>query len=493
MKRIISMILALLMVMSSVLMMVACDNGNSGEDETKKLANQGNENTDTVAHNVPKQDFEGETFNSLCFRMNTTNYYYFTDEEAAGDPIKEALWQRSELIKDHLNCELTADMREGNEAQSVSSMLNDQVIAGTDEWQQALIHTIYGVSSLVNNNQAYDFNALPNVDLDAAWWDKDDMEDLRLTSKYIYGRSDFMISAPHAVVFNKTMVEDLNLDNPYKLVDDKTWTIDAMISMSKAAVNDANNDGKYMPFEDTFGIALSEISKFNSFLISCDQPISKKNDEGRLELVLNTEKTVKIVEKFYDLWTTNGAVYVAAQNMGYGINHEQLFGEGRSLFVIHDLSILEAFRDYEIDTGIVPYPKYDDKQTEYKSMDWGPMWAIPGTITNPELVGSVVELYSYYSADTIVPAYYDKLLEGKLAQDIETREMLELIFDSVSFDPVNNYFGFHSGIGDLAFVIGKLVIEGNSKNFASFYKGRANSAANKLDEFYKNLEKNGYM
>ena len=62
MKRIISMILALVMVLSSVLMMVACDNSSSGEDETKKPANQGNENTGTVAHNVPKQNFEGETF-----------------------------------------------------------------------------------------------------------------------------------------------------------------------------------------------------------------------------------------------------------------------------------------------------------------------------------------------------------------------------------------------------------------------------------------------
>jgi len=493
MKRIISMILALLMVMSSVLMMVACDNGNSGENETKKPVNQGGENTGTVSHNVPKNDFEGETFNSLCYKMNTTNYYYFTDEEAAGDPIKEALWQRSELIKDHLNCELTADMREGNEAQSVSSTLHDQVIAGTDEYQQVLLHTIYGVSSLVVNGQAYDFGELPHVDLDAEWWDKDDMEDLRLTSDYIYGRSDFVISAPHAVVFNKTMVDDLNLENIYDLVNDKAWTIDKMIAMSKAAVNDTNNDGKYMPFEDTFGITLSEISKFNSFLISCDQPISKKNDEGKIEIVINTEKTVKIVENFYDLWTTNGAVFVAAQNMGYGVNHEQLFGEGRALFVIHDLSILESFREYEIDTGIAPYPKYDEEQAEYQSMDWGPMWAIPATITNPELVGSVVELYSYFSADTIVPAYYDKVLEGKLAQDIESRKMLELIFDSVSFDPVNNYFGFHSSIGDLAFVIGKLVIEDTSKNFASFYKGRANSSQGKLDEFYKNCEKNGRL
>jgi len=494
MKKIISLILALLMIASSVIMMVACGGGDTEIEETKNpVSDETDDESGKRMHNVPKKDFEGEVFNSLCFKANTATYYYFTDEEAAGDPIKEALWQRTELIEEHLNCDLTADMRESNESERISMMLYDQVIAGTDDWQQALSHVITGVSSLVNNGQSYDFGKLPNVDLNAEWWDLDDMEDLRLNSMYTYGRSDFMISAPHAVVFNKTMADDLNLDNIYDLVNEKKWTVDTMSAMAKAAIVDANNDGKYMPFTDTYGIALSEISKFNSFLIACDQPISQKNAEGRLEIVLNTEKTVKIVEKFYDLWTTNGAVYVGAMNLGYGLNHEQLFGEGRALFVIHDLSILESFREYDIDYGIAPYPKYDEEQAEYRSMDWGPMWSIPATITNPELVGSVVELYSYFSADTIVPAYYDKLLEGKLAQDYETRKMLELIFESVSFDPVNNYFGFHSGIGDLAFVIGKLVIEGNSKNFASFYKGRANSAANTLNEFYKNLEKNGRL
>ncbi len=482
------------MVLSSVVMMVACGSESSGGTETKKPSTDTPvTDSDEKSHKVPKQDFEGETFNSLAGPLNTVKYYYFTDEEAAGDPIKEALWQRTELIKEQLNCNLTYEFKENGEMEGVSSILNDQVIAGTDEYQQVLFHPIHGVSSLVVNGQAYDFASLPHVDLGADWWDLDDMEDLRVGKYYVYGRSDFMISAPHVVIFNKTMIDDLNLESPYDLVEDGTWTIDAMISMAKSAVRDANNDGKYMPFEDTFGIALSEISKFNSFLISCDQPISQKNAEGRLELVLNTEKTVKIVEKFYDLWTTSGAVYVGADNLGYGINHEGLFGEGRALFVIHDLSILESFREYEVDTGIAPYPKYDEAQAEYKSMDWGSMWAIPATIRNPELVGSVVELYSFYSADTIVPAYYDKVLEGKLAQDIESRKMLELIFESVSFDPINNYFGFHSGIGHLAFVIGKLVIEGNSQNFASFYKGRANSAQNTLDEYYKSLEKGGLI
>ena len=143
MKRIISLILALLMITSSVVMMVSCGGDGTKEDETKKQTSDvADDESGKKMHKVPKKDFEGETFNSLCFKANTATYYYFTDEEAAGDPIKEALWQRTELIEEHLNCELTADMRESIESERISMMLYDQVIAGTDDWQQALSHVI---------------------------------------------------------------------------------------------------------------------------------------------------------------------------------------------------------------------------------------------------------------------------------------------------------------------------------------------------------------
>ena len=126
-------------------------------------------------HKVPKQDFDGETFNSLCYKMNTTNYYYFTDEETSGDPIKEALWQRDELIEEHLNVNLTADMREGNESERVATLLRDDMAGDLDTYQQVLMHTISGVADVVVNGFTYDFAALPNVDLTASWWDLEDM------------------------------------------------------------------------------------------------------------------------------------------------------------------------------------------------------------------------------------------------------------------------------------------------------------------------------
>ena len=172
------------------------------------------------------------------------------------------------------------------------------------------------------------------------------------------------------------------------------------------------------------------------------------------------------------------------------VNMDQLFCENRAMFALYDPSFLESLRNAEIDYGIVPYPMYDENQGRYYSQDWGILWAVPKQIRNPELVGSVSELYSYYSKDTAVAAYYDKVLDGKLANDLDSRRMLDLIFESVSFDPVYNYFGFRSNIGSIAFVIGYLAANG-SKDFASYYKERERDANLVIREFYDNLERNG--
>ena len=499
MKRIISLLLALLVVAPTILMnscAPATDAESAQETDTGAESETSRDGiTHTEMHGVPKKDFEGENFHSYYFLESknrpfytaaTATYYYFTDEEASGDPMKEALWKRTELIVDHLNVSITG---EGYEDDGIATVLYNEIVADMDSYQQVMLHTIYGVEPLVANGYLYDFAELPYVDLDADWWDKADMEKLRLGKIYPYGRGDFVIPSPHIVTFNKTMIDDLNLKDPYKLVDNYQWTLDEMLTMAKAAGRDVDHDGEYWADADVFGICVPEVSKFNSFLMSCGQPVSRKNSEGRLELCINTEKTVKIIEMFADAAMIGGTLHVDMLDHT-GINMDRLFSEGRAMFALYDPSFLESLRDAEIDYGIVPYPMFDEYQRKYYSQDWGILWAVPKQIRNPELVGSVSELYSYFSKDTAVAAYYDKVLDGKLANDLDSRRMLDLIFESVSFDPVYNYFGFRSNIGSIAFVIGYHAING-SKDFASYYKARERDANLVIDEFYIKLKQSG--
>ena len=59
---------------------------------------------------------------------------------------------------------------------------------------------------------------------------------------------------------------------------------------------------------------------------------------------------------------------------------------------------------------------------------------------------------AHYSSDTLVPAYYEKLLGGKFARDDDSVEMLDIIFDSLVFDIgfcYDNWVGCYSALGTL--------------------------------------------
>ena len=109
-KRIISLILVICTVFSVSAMLFSCGPAEEKEEKQTDASGRvigGTDASGDRVHYVPKMDFDGETFNSLNYQVNTAAYYYFTDEETSGDPVKEALWQREEMIEEHLNCDLT--------------------------------------------------------------------------------------------------------------------------------------------------------------------------------------------------------------------------------------------------------------------------------------------------------------------------------------------------------------------------------------------------
>ena len=59
---------------------------------------------------------------------------------------------------------------------------------------------------------------------------------------------------------------------------------------------------------------------------------------------------------------------------------------------------------------------------------------MPITTPDKERTGLIVEAMCAASRKYIVPAYYDKVLTGKLIRDTESEEMLDVIFGSQIFD-----------------------------------------------------------
>ena len=87
----------------------------------------------------------------------------------------------------------------------------------------------------------------------------------------------------------------------------------------------------------------------------------------------------------------------------------------------------------ESDFGIVPYPKYSADQASYATrLCYYMPTVVPVTKTGEELerCGVMLEALASEYAVRVIPAYYDVVLQNKVARDEESQGMLDIIFAS---------------------------------------------------------------
>ncbi len=108
---------------------------------------------------------------------------------------------------------------------------------------------------------------------------------------------------------------------------------------------------------------------------------------------------------------------------------------------------------------------------------------VPVTVGKAEMVEKAIELLSFYSGDTVVPAYYDIVLGEKLARDADSKEMLEIIYDGIVFDPGVNFTGFSTNMNRLFSVVKYGIIGSGNGHFASWYAAYGSGAQAEIDKF----------
>jgi hypothetical protein len=102
--------------------------------------------------------------------------------------------------------------------------------------------------------------------------------------------------------------------------------------------------------------------------------------------------------------------------------------------------MLKNLRAMETDFGILPYPKFDEKQEAYYTrLGGGDLFftGITSTKEDLERTSAILEAMACDSLKTVVPAYYDIMLKTKLARDEESEEMIDYIIDQRVFDWVD--------------------------------------------------------
>ena len=434
-------------------------------------------------HTVPVEelDFGGEELNQVAFDWQGYQFYFFASEEN-GDIMNDAIYNRTCAVEEALNVKIVLEMH-GDNCGTYVSEVKPVILAGDDVYDLMFNHCIDGISTYASEGYLYNLDNLPYIDMKADWWNRDQMDVLKLGENTYYAVNDMMVPCPYVMFFSKELVANLDMENPYQLVYDGRWTLDKFEEMARAAVSDVNGDGK-MDENDSWGVTAQEISKYISFMTGADQYITDRDADGRIQLALKTAKTQDMMERFAALAKDNVVYMPPSMDRSDMLTLDT----GRLMFQLDSLSNAELLRDYTVEFGLIPYPKYDEAQKDYISLDWGGLLSVPCTITNPELVGAAMELLAWESANEVLPTYYDIVLTGKLSRDDDAVKMLDILFDTITYEIGGNYFGFSTGFTDLFYALPRLAIEKKSSDFSSFYEKLEKNSNKNIEKFYTALE-----
>lgn len=431
-------ILCLVMLASVCVGFAACDdkdkNNNAGEGPSSL-------DDDPNAPKLPNKKYNGKF---VILGQDPTDYY--VEDAKSGDIVEYEMYMRNLAVEETYGVEIVP-----NELfyADVPGRVSDLIKANdTNSIDLVLNHIVYN-SNIVLAGNAVDWNTVPYVDLSDPWWPEFNLDDLTLNDKsYIVVNDLANSSITHtaALFFNKKLVEKFNRGDIYSIVNSGKWTYDEFLRCVEGVYENQNNAPKV---EALYGFRGPAFTGNTTFIWGFNNPVFSRNENtGELECSYYSPKISKIAKDLVDLYyKTDGVYYDGADQMAYFVKGQAMFTTGSFLSMMSDLRDMDGW-------GIVPFPKYNERQSSYYSMLGGGSNAlvapkIGGGEAKLEKLGVIVTELAYRSQRDVRVKLYEKALKGKYADDVSESVMVDKIYDSRIIDFGYIYMGFDGPSFDL--------------------------------------------
>ena len=383
------------------------------------------------AHDLGSYDFGGETFTIYARKLLHLNSNMHA-ETADGSTLNDAIYERNVRLMDQYNFKFEEIFEENDTKQARLA-----VIAGEDTYDIINTRCVYAFNYAMEG-LLRPVSDLPEIDLSKPYWDKELTDAMSIGNVPFFAVGAFNTSGyeyTHLLAFNKELAANNDFDI-YGAVKNGSWTFSTMREMMKAVVSDINGDGT-MDREDRYGLLSAAKQILPCFWISAGQESMKMdtNDYPVFSL-LSDENFQSVFVEIFDLVYENNAWHHYTDEENVHPDEVNMFINGQGLFIDMPVFYLADLRSMDTDFGLVPYPKYDEAQTEYYSRIEGcEQTCIPVTnVKDLEMTGVILEAMASDSAQHLVPAFYETLLKSKLARDNDSEEMLEIVFGNRVFD-----------------------------------------------------------
>jgi len=394
---------------------------------------------EAAAHVFPEANFGGEDFVIL----NNEPIWDFTTaivpEEQDGTVLNDAKWRRNMTINEHFNVELVELTRHIGD---INGMVRTAVRSGSQDFDAVFCPGSMGgntIGTLVAGGYLIDLMQVDGLNLTLPWWNQKALEDARIGSHsaIFFASNDISIHAlqcPWVIYFNTEMIENLGLDSPYQLVHENRWNLDTMEEYMRAAVS-LNGDAAFTPFSGTgsaiYGLSTA-IPAIGELFRGLDVRYVDTDSDNMPIFVADSPRFMQAAQRLAEVLSppghhTNGVPV---------LHYEQVFMQGRSLFVYAEFKAASVYRYSDLAFGIVPSPKLDANQESFvhNLTQEAPVYIIPVTTPNLDKTAIIIDAMSYLSRRDVTPVFFDVHMSQKELRTEESTQMLQIIRDTSIFD-----------------------------------------------------------
>lgn len=446
MKKLLVCLLAMCLL---VPFLSACSNGVDGDKTVER--------DDTLT--VEPIDLNGDTINILCknFGAGSKSILGYTGEiiysEENPSTVDEAKREVVEYMEGIYNC--TIEGRIINQGEDISQIISSQISANLRDYD-IYFDSFTNSASMALAGYTLDLNNVPNINLQDEWWDKNAVEDLSMKGKLYFVCGDINTyddQGTFCMFFNKTLKQTLSAIKDvdfYDLANKGQWNFDKFkeICMESEATVDTSGDG-IQDEKDQWAFG-TELFNIYAHAVGSGYKIAQKNkvtDLPYLTISEETAGTYKVLQAVTEFYKSEDVMVADTPEMKVKFPNDtcwdetvhKSFIEGRELFYLGGLFNAASFRKMDDEIGILPIPKGSSSQDRYYhtvSHGNASFMFLPINIKSSELekLGTFISGISELSRKIVTYEYREVQLKYRDARDSESEAMLDIIFNSRTFD-----------------------------------------------------------
>ncbi len=495
--RFVAALLALMMLGSALLSCgESIETPTSGEttDSTQAPAVTEKESETLAEHDLPDElDYDQDEIVIISRYREGWTAGEIAVEKITNEPVNDAVYERNLNVEEELNVKLVSIEENIADPLTLMASVSTNIKSGSGDYDIVACAAYATVTEALNGTFA-DLRKTDYIDFDKAYWSQGYNEVIEYQGTQYTITGSMVLSLyrfAFITTFNKRLFTEAQAEYPYDAVRNGEWTLDYQTALVPLFHYD--NDGIPDDENDVYGLVTNPYISVDPYWSSCDVPIVGRDENGGYEMIFEIEKLYNVAEKTMKLfYGTDGATYTYEH---YGMDDEQndirmMFSTGNAAMATVRILELESgdMRQMEDQFGVLPMPKYDTNQKEYKTLlhDQFTVIAIATTVTGDRLheVSAVLECLASEGHKLVRPAYYESALRYKYMKDPESWEMMDIIIDNIYIDAGIIYTAALSSFHDEF----RQIMTRKDNTVTSSYKAKTRAAKRALDKMTDQMD-----